>query len=258
MVGVVTLHQTSFASSLTNGMPMDLRYTVTTGLLLLTFGCSTTSTIARVNGPPIEGNIVGGSPETIFVRSDDDREFEVKRDDISSIDYPGNVHAAIGGGVLGYGALNIAVGMPKCSEQTDGKAAYCTGVFLPAAIGLGMIIWGLVVHHGQVAAAEDTSRESLLENPPPVPTRPRTLARPPAPAEETKPLPVNLDEDETPAAPPTNPPAARTPGPAATATTAPRAMPPASTPAPSAPPSSTASFPPEDAPAPSPPAKTKR
>jgi hypothetical protein len=193
---------------------------------------------------------VGGSPETIFVRSDDDREFEIKRDDISSIDYPGNVHAAVGGGVLGYGVLNIAVGMPKCNEQTDAKFAYCTGVFLPAAIGLGMIIWGLVVHHDQTSAVEDTSRESLLQNPTPTPTRPRTLARP----AETKPLPVELEEDETPAPPA---PAART-APVATATTAPPATPPAATSPASSAPSSTASFPADEAPAPSAPARTKR
>jgi hypothetical protein len=191
-------------------------------------GCSTTSTIARVNGPPIEGDIVGGSRETIFVRSDDDREFEIPREEISSVDYPGNVHANVGAGVLAYGVLNIAVGLPKCNEQTDSKAAYCTGVFLPAAIGAGMIIWGLLVHHGQTSAFDDTSRESLLQKPPP--RVPQTSARP---------LPAATDERQAPPAPSTPP----------TPTTAP---------APTTPPPPAASFPPlpaqtaAPAPAPSP------
>jgi hypothetical protein len=94
--------------------------------------------------------------------------------------------------VLAYGALNIAVGLPKCNDQVDNKAAYCTGVFLPAAIGAGLLIWGLIVHHDQTSAFGDTSRESLLQKPPPRPFRQappaveheRELSRAPAPSSE--------------------------------------------------------------------------
>jgi hypothetical protein len=136
--------------------------------LLLTAGCSTTSTIARIHEGPIEGDIVGGSPDSIFVARDAGGECEIKRDDVSSIDYPGNVHRNAGVAVLVYGGLNIAVGVPKCSEQTENKAAFCTGVFIPAAIGLGLIAWGLVVEHGQTSAVADTSRRA--------PTRPNEPA----------------------------------------------------------------------------------
>ncbi|HTQ02753.1 MAG TPA: hypothetical protein VMI54_02810 [Polyangiaceae bacterium] len=144
-----------------------MSYRVLGACVLLTFGCSTTSTITRINEAPVEGDIVGGSPDSIFVRGDNGREYEIPRDDVSDIDYPGNVHTNVGVGVLAYGVLNIAVGMPKCNRQTDNQAAYCTGVFLPAAIGAGLIVWGLIVHHGQTAAVADTSRPSTLPPPPP-------------------------------------------------------------------------------------------
>ena len=132
--------------------------------MLLCLGCSTTSTIARIHEGPIEGDIVGSSADSIFVARDDGGECEIKRDDISSIDYPGNVHRNVGIGVGLYGALNIAVGMPKCEERTDNKAAFCTGVFIPAAIGLGLIAWGLLVEHGQTSAAWVASRPSAPPN----------------------------------------------------------------------------------------------
>lgn len=132
--------------------------------MLLCVGCSTTSTIARIHEGPIEGSIVGGSAESIFVARDSGGECEIKRDDISSIDYPGNVHRNAGIAVGLYGALNIALGVPKCSERTDDKAAFCTGVFIPAAIGLGLIAWGLAVEHGQTSSVGDTSRPSTPSN----------------------------------------------------------------------------------------------
>ncbi len=133
---------------------------IAAGLLLTTMGCSTTSTIARIHEGEVEGEIVGGSADSIFVARDGGGECEITRDDISSIDYPGNVHRNAGVAVLVYGGLNIALGLPTCEERTQDKAAFCTGVFLPAAIGLGLIAWGLVVEHGQTSAVTDTSRPS--------------------------------------------------------------------------------------------------
>ncbi len=128
--------------------------------LIVTMGCSTTSTIARVNAPTMEGDIRGGSTDSIFVETDSGSVYEIPRDDISSIDYPGNVHLNLGAGVLAYGVANIAFGIPACNERTDDKAAFCTGVFVPAAIGIGIMLWGFVVHHGQTSAVADTSRQS--------------------------------------------------------------------------------------------------
>lgn len=153
---------------------------IAAGLLLCAMGCSTTSTIARISQPPIEGRIVGGSPDTIFVAMDSGREYEIHRDDISSIDFPGNVHRNSGVAVLVYGAANIALGLPKCNERTQDKAAFCTGVFLPAGIGLALVVWGLVVEHGQTSAVADTSRPSRLNRSAPSGNlRPATPEAPP-------------------------------------------------------------------------------
>ncbi len=154
---------------------------VAVGLLLWTMGCSTTSTIMRVNEPPIEGRIVGGSPDTIFVAMDSGREYEIHRDAISSIDFPGNVHRNSGLAVVAYGAANIAIGLPKCNERTQDKAAFCTGVFLPAGIGLALVVWGLVVERGQTSAVADTSRRSRLNLNPTLRTpKPLTPHAPPS------------------------------------------------------------------------------
>lgn len=144
--------------------------------LVMTFGCSTTSTIWKVQGPPVEGDIVGGSPESIFVDTDVGREYEIPKDDIARIDYPGNVHANIGLGLFIYGALNIFLGLPECRERTEHKTAFCTGVFLPAALGTGLTAWGLLVEHGQKAGTKDTSRQSKLR--PSIPFRPAPTAVP--------------------------------------------------------------------------------
>ncbi len=134
---------------------------------LLVFGCSTTSTIMRADAPNVEGSIVGGSRDSIFVADDQGGEHEIPRSDVTDVDYPGNVHANVGAVVLGYGLLNIAVGYNDCDKRTDDKAAFCTGVFLPAVIGAGMILWGLAVHQGQTSAFADTSRSSGLRRPEP-------------------------------------------------------------------------------------------
>jgi hypothetical protein len=139
---------------------MDLSKALRTGLVLATVGCSTTTTIVRTSGPTIEGEVVGGSRDTIFVRRGSGTEDEIPRDDISELDYPGNVHAGFGGALLGYGLLNIAVGFPQCEKRNRDQAAFCTGVFLPAVLGAGMTVWGLVVNRGQAAAVADTSRPS--------------------------------------------------------------------------------------------------
>lgn len=154
---------------------------ITAGLLLTTMGCSTTSTIARIHEGKVEGDIIGGSADSIFVARAGGGECEIKRDDVSMIDYPGNVHRNVGLAVLVYGGLNIAAGLPKCEERTQDKTAFCTGVFLPAAIGLGLIAWGLVVEHGQTSAVADTSRPS--PSPSQIPGNAR-LARPCANSEE--------------------------------------------------------------------------
>lgn len=119
--------------------------------------CSTTATITRLSGPPVEGDIVGGSRNSIVVTDDNGFRHAIPRSDIRDIDHPGNVHATVGGAVLAYGVLNIAVGLPECERRTDNQGAFCVGIFTPAVLGAGMILWGLLTHAGSVNAAEDVS-----------------------------------------------------------------------------------------------------
>jgi hypothetical protein len=148
---------------------------------MLAVGCSTTSTIYRHRGMPLEVDVLGGSPSTLFVQNDAGKLYEIPRADIESIDYPGNVHTAIGAGVLGYGVINIAVGLPACAEEKQQQAALCAGVFLPALVGAAIMLWGLGVNTDQSSAVADTSRHSQR--------RPKPELRPPA-------TPVDDDDDD--------------------------------------------------------------
>jgi hypothetical protein len=153
------------------------------GLLVLALACSTTSTVYRTRGMPLEVAVLGGSPTTIFVKNEAGKEYEIPRSDISSIDYPGNVHTAAGAVLAGYGVLNIAVGLPMCAEQKENQGAFCAGVFLPALVGTAIMLWGLGVHVDQAGAVEDTSRRSLR--------RPKPYVAAPAPRSDD-----DEDDDE--------------------------------------------------------------
>lgn len=112
-------------------------------------GCGTTATISRINAPAMEGRIVSSDQRSIYVQTAGDT-FPIARDEISDIDHPGNVAATIGAVVTGYGIANIALGAEDCDR---GGAAYCTGVFLPAAIGAPIMAYGLVTWLKSVSAS---------------------------------------------------------------------------------------------------------
>jgi hypothetical protein len=212
-------------------------------------GCSTTATISRRNDVPIEAEIAGGSRQSIFIVDDTGRRYEVPRETITDVDYPGNVHAGIGGGILGYGIVNIALGVSECDSL---GAAYCAGVFTPAIVGALLLAWGLVVYDDAQSSFLDTSHPSKEGKwgHAPVARRPR---RPPPDTRPVAPLPVELEEDTGPTATPDP----SQPGPTATEPRPAEPLPP-SPPAPpgAAPPGAAPSTgaPSASAPAPKPPA----
>jgi hypothetical protein len=112
-------------------------------------GCGTTATISRKNGQQDEATIIRSTSTSLMVDTGAG-ERAISKDEIVDIDHPGNVHAIIGGLLLAYGILNISVGAGQCDSR---GAAFCTGVFTPAAVGLGMSIWGLTVWSKSTAAA---------------------------------------------------------------------------------------------------------
>lgn len=118
------------------------------GLVFLT-GCSTTATITRASGPSVEAKIVGGDRYDVYVETPSGEQETIRRSDITDIDHPGSTAGVLGGIVTAYGALNLAVGLPKC--ETEG-AAFCTGVFLPMGIGLPIMLWGIATNAGSRGA----------------------------------------------------------------------------------------------------------
>jgi hypothetical protein len=121
-------------------------------VLCASLGCATTATITRKNGQHDEATIVRGTTSSVMVDTGAG-ERPIPREEITDIDHPGNVHATVGALLLAYGILNISVGASQCDRR---GAAFCTGVFTPAALGLGMGIWGLTVWSKSTKAARET------------------------------------------------------------------------------------------------------
>jgi hypothetical protein len=143
---------------------MPKKITVTLLASILICGCSTSASISRIDGRDIQGKIQRSTSDAVVVATRGGTEVSVPRSEITDIDHPGNAIAVLGGLVGAYGALNIAVGAPTCS---DTSAAYCVGVALPAAAGAAMLIWGLSTWLGSTdAAGSDSSAGTVPEVPP--------------------------------------------------------------------------------------------
>ncbi|MDH5718906.1 MAG: hypothetical protein OEZ22_14865 [Spirochaetia bacterium] len=122
-------------------------------LIIFLLNCGTGAIISKNDGQKIEGKILRNDKENMYIKTYSGEE-PIKKSDITDIDHPGN-GVLIGGSILSlYGILNISVGLPQCQEQ---GAAFCTGVFLPASIGIPMAIWGYFVWTDSVYAAESSS-----------------------------------------------------------------------------------------------------
>lgn len=104
----------------------------------LGLGCGTRAKISRVSSLPVEGKIVRSDANSIYVATHEG-ETPIPRSEVTKIDHPGNVAATIGVILSAYGVLNIMTGLPQCEEQ---GGAFCTGVFLPAAVGVGLMASG--------------------------------------------------------------------------------------------------------------------
>ncbi len=117
--------------------------------LLVASGCGTTATIYTRRGQVVEAEILRTSGEELVIESRSG-ESTLRKDEITDIDHPGNVVLLIGGLIGAYGIANIIVGMPQCEKE---GGAFCVGVFTPAAIGLGMTMFGGVVWGGSRKAA---------------------------------------------------------------------------------------------------------
>jgi len=115
-------------------------------------GCGATIVRSPKDGGPIYGKIVGNGETRMYVETTSGDRVGVYHTDIESIDHPGNVAAVIGGLLTLYGLYNAGVGLPRCDDK---GAAFCTGVLTPAAIGIPLLIGGLVVYTSSVSAARN-------------------------------------------------------------------------------------------------------
>jgi hypothetical protein len=142
--------------------------------------CGTTATIQRRDALPLEGEIVSGSLDTLIVQTDTGVEL-VPRSAVVEIDHPGNALRMVGLGLFGLGLVNIVVAAPTCHEK---GTAFCTGVFLPAAVGAVLMAFGEMEMWRSRAAAADTTHargvEILRNRPPPSLVPPAPEARAPA------------------------------------------------------------------------------
>jgi len=117
-------------------------------VLALFMGCGRSATILKRDYRIVEGEIVSAGPTSLYVETQQG-EVRIPRDQILDIDHPGNAAATFGVVLTAYGAANIAIGLPKCDKH---GAAFCTGVFMPAVLGLVLTTYGLSVWGGSRGA----------------------------------------------------------------------------------------------------------
>lgn len=136
-------------------------------LLSLLCGCSTTATISRSNGTQLHGEIQRGDQDTLVIKTNEGNTLRLPKSEISSIDHPGNVAGAVGGFLMGYGLVNIAMGWSTCAER---GGASCAATFAPAAIGLPIVLWGVKTWSDSTQAAEGRRPAATASkySPPPV------------------------------------------------------------------------------------------
>jgi hypothetical protein len=122
------------------------------GLLALVtgsaLGCTSTATFLTRTRGNLEARIVGGDRQSLLVQSESGAETVLDRADVVDIDHPGNVVALVGGLVAGSGLLNLTVLGLSCSSGFSGGGSSSCGFIYAytgsiAAVGLGMLTWGL-------------------------------------------------------------------------------------------------------------------
>ena len=97
--------------------------------LLLFTTCSYSATISQRDGSFREGYILGSDEEYLHVESRDGAEHDVRRADVTDIDYPGNVLGTIGIVAAAVLLPIAAIGVANGASGTLGKCGV-GGVFL--------------------------------------------------------------------------------------------------------------------------------
>lgn len=120
---------------------MKIVYLLAVLMSLLSINCSNNALIKTTTGKSIIGEVIGASDSNVYIKTFA-RAKPINKNEIYLIDHPGNGLAVTGGIIGAYGLLNIAIGLPQCSDY---DASFCIGVLLPAAIGIPMFVKGLTI-----------------------------------------------------------------------------------------------------------------
>ncbi len=86
-------------------------------------GCTTTATIARRDGLDNEAAISHSDAGAVYVRARSGEIHRIARENISTIDHPGNVAIVIGSSMLGYFAFMMAVSAANSNRHEIAFAA---------------------------------------------------------------------------------------------------------------------------------------
>lgn len=149
-------------------------------LFLVTFGCSTTATIVTTDGRRTEATLAGGDRDRLLLRTEYGVESTVRRDQVKDIDYPGNVHALVGGLTAGMMGIELAIFGAMCGSRAFPQSACTFQLSLFGAVGaagLALFSWGLWTWLN----ATSMVRDSLDAPPLPAAKEPRPV-EPPLPA----------------------------------------------------------------------------
>lgn len=146
-------------------------------LLLFSMGCATTATIVTENGRRTEAFLAGGDKDHLLLRNPYGVETVVRRSEVLDIDYPGNVHALVGGIIAGTMGLELAFFGTMCSAGGLSQSACGLQFGLLGSVGaagLAMLSWGLWTWLN----ATSVVRESASGPPLPLPPEPPPALEP--------------------------------------------------------------------------------
>jgi hypothetical protein len=142
-------------------------------------GCGTSALIDTKEGRHVDARILGGSPGSIYLAGDNRDRFTLRRDDIASVDHPGDVPIIVGTVLTAIGVFRLWQGDTRCNDWGASGDGYCIANAAPAMVGLLSLAWGLWAYHRSTHAFADVSR------PEPDPVMP--LRAPPLPPPASKP-----------------------------------------------------------------------
>ena len=126
---------------------------------LVSVGCGTSALIDTKEGRHVDARIVGGSPGSIYLAGDNRDRFTLRRDDIASVDHPGDVPIIIGTVLTAIGAFRLWQGDTRCND-TGRERRRILHRQRGARDGRGCCRWrwGLWAYHRSTHAFADRSR----------------------------------------------------------------------------------------------------